>query len=133
VAAAVLLAVYSVAVLVIVAWPTPVDRGANRAIVRVLEALHDRNVLMFLGYRQVEFLANVGMFLPLGLLIGIVLGRRLWGLAILIGFGLSAGIEAFQLVFLPDRFATVDDVIANTLGALFGAFAAGVFFLRRAR
>jgi VanZ family protein len=133
VAAAVLLAVYSVAVLVIVAWPTPVDRGASRAIVRVLEALHDRNVLMFLGYRQVEFLANVGMFVPLGLLIGVVLGRRLWGLAILMGFGLSAGIEVFQLVFLPDRFATVDDVIANTLGALFGAFAAGVFFLRRAR
>lgn len=127
-----LLVVYSMAVLVIVAWPTPVDRGASRAIARVLEALHDRNVLMFLGYRQVEFLANVGMFAPLGVLIGVVLGRRRWGFAILIGFALSAAIELFQLLFLPDRFATVDDVIANTLGALLGAFAAGVFFLRRA-
>ncbi|MFB2581010.1 VanZ family protein [Herbiconiux sp. P15] len=127
-----LLVVYSVAVLVVVAWPTPVDRGASRAIVRVLQALHDRDVLMFIGYRQVEFLSNVGMFVPLGLLIGIVLGRRFWGFAVLIGFGLSVGIEVCQAVFLPERFATVDDVIANTSGALVGALVAGVFFLRRA-
>jgi VanZ family protein len=127
----VLLALYSLAVLVVVAWPTPVDRGASRAITRILEALHNREVLMFLGYRQVEFLSNVAMFVPLGLLIGILLGRRLWGLAILAGFALSMGIELFQHVFLPERFATVDDVIANTSGALVGALVAGVFFLWR--
>lgn len=130
--AAGLLAAYSLAVVVIVAWPTPVDREAHGLIIRVLKGLHRRDLLMFLGYPQLEFLANVAMFVPLGLLVGILFGRRLWGLAVLLGFGVSAAIELFQFVVLPDRFATVDDVIANTLGALVGALIAGAV-LRRLR
>jgi glycopeptide antibiotics resistance protein len=88
---------------------------------------------MFIGYPQIEFLANVLMFVPLGLLVGVLFGRRFWALAILLGFSASACIEFAQFVLLPGRYGTVDDVIANTLGALVGALLARKFLNVRAR
>ena len=124
-AAAVLLAVYAVVVLVIVAWPTPVDAGSQGEWLKhVLKALHDRRLLVFLGYPQVEFLANVVMFVPLGLLGGVVLGRGRWGWIILAGFAASGLIETLQFFFIAGRYGTVDDVVANTLGTLVGALVA---------
>ncbi|WP_374854732.1 VanZ family protein [Herbiconiux liangxiaofengii] len=130
--AAVLLAAYSVLVLVIVAWPTPVDQKAHGYIIRLLREAHDHHVLMFVGYAQVEFSANVAMFVPLGLLLGVLLGPRRWGYAILIGFALSSTIELLQFALLPGRYGTVDDVIANTSGAVIGALLARSFLRREA-
>ncbi len=131
--AAVLLVIYAVAVIVVVAWPTPVDATSHSWIQRVLKAFHSRDVLMFLGYRQVEFTANVVMFVPLGLLVGVLFGRRYWAWAIALGCAVSALIELLQFLLLAGRFGTVDDVIANTLGALIGALMARSFLAWRAR
>lgn len=113
--------------LLVVAWPTPVDQKAHGWITRVLQAAHDRHVLMSLGYGQVEFLANVAMFVPLAALLGVVLGPRRWGWAVLIGFAVTSTIELLQFALLPGRYGTVDDVIANTAGAVIGALLARSF------
>ena len=122
-----LLAVYGVVVILIVAWPVPVDKDAHGFILKVLRLLHERDVLMFLGYTQIEFIANVAMFVPLGLLVGVLFGRHHWGWAVGVGFAASSAIEVGQFVLLPGRYGTIDDVIANTLGALVGALLAGAF------
>ncbi|MFK3676436.1 VanZ family protein [Microbacterium sp. NPDC090218] len=66
-----------------------------------------------------EVLANVALFVPVGLLLAFALPRlRLWQL-VLIGALMSSVIEAVQ-GFMPSRFPTISDVIANTAGTLIG-------------
>lgn len=74
--------------------------------------------------------ANVAMFVPFGVLaLTAYRWMRVWS-ATLAGLVTSGIIEVVQL-FLPTRFATVSDVIANTAGALLGAVL--VAAVRRAR
>ncbi|WP_433273772.1 VanZ family protein [Pseudonocardia xinjiangensis] len=79
--------------------------------------------------QQVGF--NVALFVPLGALLR-HLGRRSVVVATLVGFAISLFIELTQLTgnwFLypcPYRLFDVDDLIANTAGALVGALVAPV-------
>jgi len=78
---------------------------------------------------RLEALANVALFVPLGLLLPLATRARPWS-AVPTGAALSTLIELTQLAFLPHRFATVQDVVLNTLGAALGA---GVVLVARAR
>ena len=72
-----------------------------------------------------EFLANVALFVPIGLLLPFAWSRlRLWHVVV-IGALLSGLIETVQ-GFMPSRFPTISDVIANTLGALIGGILAAL-------
>lgn len=71
-------------------------------------------------YDVVEFSANIAMFAPVGVFVVILAGARRWWLALLAGFAASCTIELGQLLFLPDRYATLADVVANTAGAAAG-------------
>jgi glycopeptide antibiotics resistance protein len=67
-----------------------------------------------------EILANVALFVPIGLLLALAWPRlRLWQ-TVLIGALMSVVIETVQGV-MPSRFPTLSDVIANTFGTLVGA------------
>ena len=116
-----LAAAYLLTLTLIAFWPTPVDRGAHGTIVRVLGRLHAHGVPNWLNYNLVEFTANIALFLPVGLLGVVLLGSARWWLAILAGFTASSLIELGQLIFLPARYATIMDVLANTAGAALGA------------
>jgi glycopeptide antibiotics resistance protein len=74
--------------------------------------------------RILEFASNIALFVPFSLL-GLLCwpSRRViaWTAA---GALTSTVIELVQLLFLPHRFATVSDVVANTTGALLGALLA---------
>jgi glycopeptide antibiotics resistance protein len=72
------------------------------------------------GYDTIEFTANIALFIPVGLLVVVLAGARRWWLGPVIGALVSAMIELGQLVFLPERFGTVSDILANSLGAVFG-------------
>jgi glycopeptide antibiotics resistance protein len=98
-----------------------VDRGASRSIAGLLARLHDHGVPGWVNYALVEFTANIALFLPVGLMGVVLLGSARWWLAVLAGFTASGLIELGQLVFLPARFATPLDVLANTAGAALGA------------
>ncbi|MHA6968241.1 VanZ family protein [Glutamicibacter bergerei] len=115
----VLPALYLLGLICVALWPTPVDASARGALDSVLAWLHSVGVPNFVGYDLVEFGANIALFIPLGLLLGFGL-RRFW---LAVGFGVLATslIEASQWLFLPQRFASGLDILANSLGALLGA------------
>lgn len=117
----VILAGYLVALAAVLGWPTPVDAGIDGTLLQVLGWLHGAGLPGWIGYDQVEVAANIALFVPVGLLTALELRRRPWWVAGLAGCGLSVLAELAQALLRPDRFATVQDVIANTTGALIGA------------
>lgn len=97
-----------------------------------------------LSFEVTEALANVVMFVPLGVLLTLLVGThptpaplrrpaRVVALSTLTGLVLSSAIELAQRTWLPTRVPTVQDVVMNTLGALLGAAAVALLAARRAR
>lgn len=71
------------------------------------------------AYVPLEFLANVALFVPFGLLLAASAPRMSWWGVTLAGCATSVLIEVVQIL-LPTRFPTLSDVIANTAGAALG-------------
>jgi glycopeptide antibiotics resistance protein len=109
-----------VAILLITFWPTPVDRPFNAQLMRILGQLHHAGLLVWVSYGVVESISNVVMFVPFGALVALYFAQRLWWTSVALGFALSLCIEFGQYLLLPARFASVGDVVANTLGAFIG-------------
>lgn len=129
-AALLALAVYLVALALILLWPTPVDRLLPRSIWVVL--WHARRAgLEWVTFSAVEITANVLLFVPFGLLMVLVLPARRWWLAPIPPLVVSCLAEIAQRILLPDRVPSLLDVLANTAGALLGV-AVGVM-IRRVR
>jgi glycopeptide antibiotics resistance protein len=82
------------------------------------------------GTGWIEFVANILMFVPLGLLLTLVFRHPWWG--VVLALVLSAGVEIAQTV-IPSRQASLRDVVANVLGAGVGAVLAWLLVLRRDR
>ncbi len=104
--------------------PTPIDQGYESAIERVLSILHRNGVPQWFGYRWLEFSANIAMFVPLAYFLSLVFPTRFLWLALPLLPALSVALETLQFFVLPARFATVNDVIANTVGGWVGVAAA---------
>lgn len=103
--------------------PSRIEDSMPNLLDLVLSAVH-RLGWTTLDFTRLEVLANVLVFIPVGVLAFLLLPRRVWPLSLFIGPLLSLAIEAAQRVLLPHRAATVTDVIANSAGALTGvAFA----------
>ena len=68
---------------------------------------------------SVEFVANILLFVPLGLLLRLALPRVTWLGAVLLGGAVSVVVEVLQMA--TTRISDPRDVVANTLGALGGA------------
>jgi len=114
-----LLGAYSVVVVAILLWPTPVDREAGPTIFAIITFFHGLGWTWF-SYTVLEVIANVLLFVPLGALLVVCLPRRWWWLALVIGVSVSGAAELVQAVALPERMASVSDVVANTIGAVIG-------------
>lgn len=69
---------------------------------------------------ELEVLANVLLLVPLGLLLAFALPRAPLSLLLALAALLSLGIETLQYLLLPERVATLVDVLANTGGAAIG-------------
>jgi hypothetical protein len=126
------LVAYGAVMAVVGLWPTPVDRPLDRLLFRALDALDRFGVRPIDAYGVLEFTANVAFFVTPGLLLVLVVGLRRWWLAPLAGLLCSVAIELAQHALLPARLGTVNDVIANTLGALIGT-GLGTLVLARLR
>ncbi|QQD76693.1 VanZ family protein [Curtobacterium sp. YC1] len=124
-------AAYGVALVLVGFWGSPVDAAGGPWLTRVLAAAHRHGLPDRIDYPAVESLANVVFFVPLGLLVVLLAGARWWWIATATGVVVSGCIETGQALLLPARVATVDDVVANGVGALLGSVA-GVLLLRRA-
>jgi VanZ family protein len=115
-----------------VGWVT-LTPAANAPIplalaVRVLDALHRRGYLETLTIDRLEFLANIGMFVPVGVFLLLLFGTGLFWLAGISSFVLTSAIETVQRS-IPGRVSDPRDVVANTLGALIGIAIAVVLTL----
>lgn len=115
--------------------PTRVDGGVEPTVRRVLAWLQGLGAPEWVNYDFADFVANIGFFVPIGLVAALLLPWRAWWLAIPIGAALSGLLELGQYLFLPERYASWTDVAANTIGAVLGALIAAAIraSARRAR
>ena len=120
------LALYALALVAIAFWPTPVDQGAGPLLGLITQ------LVPVLTYERIEFLANVVLFVPLGVLLTVLLARNRW-LVVPIAFLVTVTIESVQAVMLDARTPSLHDVVANTAGACRGAVAVVLWERRRDR
>jgi glycopeptide antibiotics resistance protein len=118
-----LLTVATACYLVFVGWltlgPQPLDSNGRGLLHRLIRFISGDNTLDWITFALVEFVANIVLFVPVGVLFVLLLGWRRWWAALLLGVGLTASIEFAQL-FLPDRVADPRDLVSNSIGALIG-------------
>lgn len=110
-------AVYLLSAAYLVFWPQP-DAPAG-SVLRFTEALEAVGITFVTG-TMVEFFFNVLLFVPLTML-----GTLLWPKVnplhwVFLGVAGTVTIEFVQYAALPDRSATLSDLVANTLGAVIG-------------
>lgn len=105
-------------------WPTPVDKPMQGLLADTLRLSHSHGMPRWFNYGFVEASANVGLFVPLGIVSALAFPSSSWWRISAIGFVISLGIEVGQLLFLSDRFSSPLDVVANTAGAVTGALLA---------
>jgi VanZ family protein len=115
-----LLALYIAAGAAVLLWPTRVDAPFDNKLATTLEALHAHGVPEFINYAFVESSANIVMFFPLGILLTLVWGSRLSWIAPTVGLAASSAAELAQMLLLPNRVASIEDVLANTIGTILG-------------
>ncbi|HWU21442.1 MAG TPA: VanZ family protein [Nocardioides sp.] len=84
-----------------------------------------------MAWSETEVLANVALFVPVGFLLVLLLGR-VWP-AVVLGVLGSALIEVMQAEYLPLRVGTATDVLHNGYGAAIGALLASPYALLRSR
>lgn len=111
---------FLIVVVLITLTPGPPDPDGQRQMIAWLARAHRAGLPLWITYDLIEFSSNVVMFLPLGLFGALALpSRRRW-LAVPALVLLTVGIELTQGAGLPGRFASVSDVLANSLGGLLG-------------
>lgn len=118
----VLLILYTLFIAAITLTPQQLGTGPGTLIGHALDIFAAHQETSWLTYERVEKLGNVAMFIPFGFFAALHFGRRRWWLGFVFGASFSAAIEIFQgTVLTQTRFATVSDLVTNTLGAGIGA------------
>ena len=72
-----------------------------------------------LSVERVEFVANIGLFVPLGVFLLLLVGSRGWWVALAAGIVLTSMIENVQRS-IPGRVPDPRDVAANSIGMFLG-------------
>jgi len=94
------------------------------------DALASRFGALGFGTGWIEFIANILMFLPLGMLLTLLFRHPWAGFALAVILSISA--EIVQLV-IPGRTASLRDIVANGAGAAIGALIAWIVIVIRRR
>jgi glycopeptide antibiotics resistance protein len=107
---------YGLALLGIAIWPQHVDESLGLRI--------------YHWYAVVEFVANIVLFVPFGALVMLSSRHVRWSRMVLGGLLVSGSVELVQAALLQGRTGSLQDVVANTIGATIGGGV--VLGLRRA-
>ncbi|MBH0055255.1 MULTISPECIES: VanZ family protein [unclassified Salinibacterium] len=108
--------------LAVVAWLTlsPQAPDQRDGPLWQLAVFLDRfSATQWLTFNDLEFVANIALFVPLGLFFVLLVGKRRWWLALALAVVLTSGIEWVQQ-FIPSRVSDVRDIVSNSLGATIG-------------
>ena len=103
--------------------PQPIGLVKAGGVFRLLALFQRHTATAWITYPAIEFAANVAMFVPIGVFLLLLVGRRRWWMAALAGVALSASIEIAQL-FLPGRVSDVRDLLSNSIGTFAGVLVA---------
>ncbi|WP_110183459.1 VanZ family protein [Nocardioides solisilvae] len=118
--------------LVFVGWltltPDALGERETRLANRLLDALHRRGIAESVDYARLEFLANIALFVPVGMFLLLLFGAGGWWLAAVSSFLMTAFIETAQRQ-IPGRVPDERDLLANTVGGLIGIGVALVLVL----
>lgn len=118
--ARVMLAPYAVVLALIVWLPASAASQVTGIVFRFARFVSAHtDISLTTSYTVFEFLANIALFVPLGLLLVAAWPRANAWIVVLLGYAASATIELVQTL-LPSRFPTLSDVIANTIGTAIG-------------
>jgi len=93
--------------------------GFNALVFRVLAVFARFDATQWITYQRLEFLANVAMFVPIGIFFLLLFGRFWWFASVFAGVVLTCTIE-FAQRFIPGRVSDVSDLIANSTGTVVG-------------
>lgn len=122
-----LLALLTGGYLAFVAWLTLTPQAyasEHIAIIyRVLAAVHRQGYLLSIDDSRLEFLANIALFVPVGMFLMLLFGSRLWWVALIASFAMTTAIEVAQRS-IPGRVPDERDLLANGLGAVVGVLVA---------
>jgi len=115
--------------------PKPIDgSGPIRQFVAwVLNYTSVNKTWHWLDYNTLEALANVALYVPLGISLAVFLRRLPWWADALIGIAVTAGAELTQRLLLPARFGTWADVLHNSIGVLIGVISSRSIAALRSR
>jgi glycopeptide antibiotics resistance protein len=117
------LSVMTLAYLGFVAWVTLTPGSeaptSSALAMRVLARLERFDGMSWLTYYRAEYLANVALFVPVGLFLLLLFGTRYWWLAGVSAIVLTSFIETAQRS-IPGRVPDQQDIAANTMGAVVG-------------
>ena len=121
------LSIASCAYLGLLGWVT-LTPAANAPIplalaARILDALHRRGYFLMIDMNRLEFLANIALFVPVGVFLLLLVGSERWWLAMVGPFFVTAFIETMQRG-IPGRVPDERDLLANTLGGIAGVIVA---------
>ena len=107
-------------------WPKPVDGdGALAFITREILRFTARTPwLEWIQYNELEAMANVLLYIPLGIFLVALAPKANTLLLVLVPALVSLLAEGSQGLFLPDRYATAFDVFYNACGGILGIFIA---------
>lgn len=101
---------------------------AARVLARLQRYPELDRLTIHLSVDRIEFLANIGLFVPLGVFLLLLFGARFWWVALAAGIVLTSMIEQVQKQ-IPGRVSDPRDVAANSIGMFVGVFVAIVLTL----
>ncbi len=128
--ARVMLVPYALALALIVWLPATAASKVTGIVFRLARFVSEHSTISLATSSMVfEFLANIALFVPLGLLLVAAWPRSNAWVVLLLGYSASATIELVQTL-LPSRYPTLSDVIANTIGTAIGCLAVRLFVQR---
>jgi glycopeptide antibiotics resistance protein len=117
------LSLVTLAYLGVVAWvtltPGSVAPTSSGLMERVLARLQRYDELSWLTDDRAEYLANIALFVPVGLFLLLLVGTRFWWVAAAAAFAMTSAIETAQRS-IPGRVPDQRDIVANTIGAVVG-------------
>ena len=112
--------VYALTLVAIALWPKHIDSAFDVNRTFVGRWLLDLGLTGAQTYRLIEFSSNVVLYVPLGVLAMAAWPSRWWVRVCLLAGAVSGTFELLQR-FLAGRTASLQDVVANTLGGAIGA------------
>lgn len=114
-----LLAPYAFSVFLITLLPAS-QAGKVTGLVDLLARWINDRAPQVQAYPLLEFLANIALFVPIGILLRWGWPRVPWWIVTAFGLAMTVTIESVQTM-LPSRVPAVSDVVANTAGTTLGA------------